>query len=199
MLRTIEADLRANVDRNRTSGIRYWARLLGKALVTPQVQVVILYRLGHALMGTPLRPLAYLLRALGQVWSGAEIHPAAQLGPGFVLVHSSGVTIGAHVRTGRDCRVAQGVSIGVARDAGRGLDDATKGASVLGEHVTIGPLSLVIGPVQVGDGAVIGGHTVVTRDVPPNCIVAGSPAKVLRRLLPFDEDPTRTITARDEE
>jgi serine acetyltransferase len=36
---------------------------------------------------------------------------------------------------------------------------------------------------------------VVTKDVPDNVIVAGAPAKVVRRLLPFEEDPTRSIPA----
>lgn len=192
MLRYIEADLRANVDRQRTAGLGFWVRVLGKALVMPQVHVVVLHRLAHALMGTPLRPLAYVLRAIGVVWSGAEIHPAAQLGPGFALVHSTGVTIGGGVRTGADCRVSQGVTLG-AGGAGRGPEAGADGEPVLGDHVTVGPLSLVFGPIHVGDGAVIGGHSVVTKDVPPDVVVAGSPARVLRHLLPFDQDPGRTV------
>ena len=53
---TIEADLRANVDHTRRTGLGFWAWVVGKALVTPQVQVVVLHRLASALAHTPLRP-----------------------------------------------------------------------------------------------------------------------------------------------
>lgn len=49
---------------------------------------------------------------------------------------------------------------------------------VIGNDVWIGMGSMLMGGVTVGDGAVIGAGSVVTKDVPPYAIVYGSPAKV---------------------
>ena len=43
---------------------------------------------------------------------------------------------------------------------------------------------LVLKGVTIGEGAIIGAGSVVTRDVPPFCLAAGSPARVLRCLNP---------------
>jgi UDP-2-acetamido-3-amino-2,3-dideoxy-glucuronate N-acetyltransferase len=53
-----------------------------------------------------------------------------------------------------------------------------KGASI-GSNCTI------LSNITIGEKAVIGAGSVVTRDVPPNTIVAGNPARVLRSLDPF--------------
>ncbi|RTY33712.1 acetyltransferase [Chlorobium phaeovibrioides] len=50
----------------------------------------------------------------------------------------------------------------------------------IGMNVWIGESVCVLPGVTVGDGAVIGAGAVVTRDVPPRCAVAGSPARVIR-------------------
>jgi serine O-acetyltransferase len=191
MLRTIEADLRANVDHTGRTGLGFWVWVLGKALAAPQVHVVVLFRFAHAVAQTPLRPLAFVIRSIGLVWSGAEIHPDAQLAPGLALAHSSGVVIGAHVKTGVDFRIYPGAVLG---EPGRGSADAA-GFPVFGDHVTIGAHAVVLGSIRVGDGSVIGANSVVIRDVPDNVVVAGSPAKIVRRLLPFEQDHTRSIPA----
>lgn len=191
MLRTIEADLRSNVDPTRRTGIGFWVWVFGKALFAPQVHVVVLFRFAHALAQTPLRPLAFVLRTIGLVWSGAEIHPDAQLAPGFALAHSSGVMIGKEVRAGIDFRIYPGAVLG---EPGRGSAQYAN-FPTFGDHVTIGAHAVVLGNVHVGDGSVVGANSVVIRDVPDNTVVAGSPAKIVRYLLPFEDDPTRSIPA----
>lgn len=183
MLSTIEADLRANVDATRRIGLRFWLWVLAKAAFAPQVHVVVLHRFASALRGTPLAPLAYLLRTVGLAWSGAEIHPDARLGPGFALVHSSGVVIGAGVRAGARCRVHQGVTLG---EPGLG-EPGRAGFPTLGDDVLLGAHAVVLGARRVGDGAVVGANSVVTADVPAHAIVAGSPARVVRMRHGADE------------
>lgn len=56
---------------------------------------------------------------------------------------------------------------------------AAKGFTTIGNDVLIYANSIIVAGVTVGHGAIIGGGSVVTRDVPPYAIVAGVPAKVI--------------------
>lgn len=50
---------------------------------------------------------------------------------------------------------------------------------VIGDRVWIGARALILKGVTIGDGAVVAAGAVVTRDVPPGAIVAGTPAKII--------------------
>ena len=56
----------------------------------------------------------------------------------------------------------------------------------IGKRVFIGTNSLVLKGVTIGDNSVIGAGSVVTKDVPENCIAAGNPCKVIRSLMPAE-------------
>jgi acetyltransferase-like isoleucine patch superfamily enzyme len=49
---------------------------------------------------------------------------------------------------------------------------------------SIGSNSTILSKVTIGENAIVGAGSVVTKDVPPNTIVAGNPARVLRRIRP---------------
>ena len=63
-----------------------------------------------------------------------------------------------------------------------------KGDTVIGNDVWIGQNAVILPGVRIGDGAIIGANSVVGADVAPYTIVAGNPAKALRRR--FDDDLT---------
>ncbi len=50
----------------------------------------------------------------------------------------------------------------------------------IGNDVWIGTRVMLVGNIHVGDGAIIGAGSVVTKDVPPYAVVAGNPARVIR-------------------
>jgi acetyltransferase-like isoleucine patch superfamily enzyme len=52
----------------------------------------------------------------------------------------------------------------------------------IGENVWIGARASIIGNVRIGDGAIVGAGTVVTKDVPAYSICAGNPMRVLREI-----------------
>ena len=57
--------------------------------------------------------------------------------------------------------------------------------NIIGNEVWIGYEAVILSGVTIGDGAIIGTHAVVTKDVPPYTIVGGVPAKPIRKR--FDD------------
>ena len=71
-------------------------------------------------------------------------------------------------------------------DAPAVLDMPFKGDTIIGNDVWIGQNAVILPGVNIGDGAIIGANSVVGSDIAPYTIVAGNPAKVIRKR--FDEE-----------
>jgi acetyltransferase-like isoleucine patch superfamily enzyme len=54
--------------------------------------------------------------------------------------------------------------------------------TVIKSGASVGSGSTILSNITIGENAIVGAGSVVTKDVPPNCIVAGNPAKVLRYI-----------------
>lgn len=67
----------------------------------------------------------------------------------------------------------------------------SKGGTKIGNDVWIGMDALILAGISVGDGAVIGAGSVVTKDVPPYAIVGGNPAKIIRYR--FDKETIEAL------
>ncbi len=131
----------------------------------PRFGAVIRYRAGSWCWHHGLRPVALFLEAWSIRACGAEVHPAARLGPGFSISHTTGIVIGHAVVAGENLVVFQGVTLG---------DTGTRpGQPRIGDNVRIGAGAKVLGPVEVGDGVWIGANAVVTRDVPAGAVATG--------------------------
>ncbi len=95
-----------------------------------------------------------------------------------------------HIRAGGNLRIGNRVLIAshaIITTQGHPLEPprwgVTKESPIsIGDDVWIGAGAVVLPGVRVGDGAVISAGAVVTRDVPDNSVVAGVPAKEIRRL-----------------
>jgi acetyltransferase-like isoleucine patch superfamily enzyme len=62
--------------------------------------------------------------------------------------------------------------------SGNELDEPVK----IGDDVWIGAQSIILAGSTIGSGSVIGAGSVVKGVIPPNCLAAGSPARIIRRL-----------------
>lgn len=148
-----------------------------------------------AIVRKPLGMLGTLLGIAAEVATNITLPPTAGIGPGLYIAHTGYVVLSSGVVIGANCTLTQGVTIG---HGGGGA--ARKGGSpVLGDRVYVGPGAIVIGPITIGDDALIGAGAVVTRAVPPRGVVAGNPARLLSRRGSFDlidypgmdDDPAR--------
>jgi serine O-acetyltransferase len=133
-----------------------------------------LYQRGVPVLPTVLRKAIYYLNS-SYIPYEAEIGEGTQLGYGGI-----GVVIHKATKMGRHCLVSQQVTIG-----GR---SGIEGAPVIGDYVRIGAGAKILGNIHIGDFAVIGANAVVLKDVPAATVVAGVPARVLRK----DPDPLTT-------
>lgn len=77
------------------------------------------------------------------------------------------------------------VRLGPEEQAGETFVDTAVNDTWIGHEAYVGVGSFVRRGVRIGDGAVVGARSVVTRDIPPYAVAVGSPAKVLK--LRFDE------------
>lgn len=59
---------------------------------------------------------------------------------------------------------------------------SSKGEVVIGDHVWIGDKVSILAGVHIGNNAIIGTNSVVTKDIPDNCVAAGIPAKVIKEM-----------------
>lgn len=144
-------------------------RAVVKVLFTDGTAAMIIYRLMQWSRRWRLVPLEMVCNKLNAVCCNCIIGRGAEFGPGFVLIHSSGVVINGCVRGGANVFVEHQVTIGAER----------RSTPVIGSDVFIGAGAKVIGAVNVGDGARIGANAVVVHDVPANSTVVGIPARVV--------------------
>ena len=89
---------------------------------------------------------------------------------------------GDHIEIGEDCRIGRNVTI---RDNNGGHYVSLQGYKtskpvIIGKHVWLCEGCTIMQGVKIGDGAIISAHAVVTSNVPPYCIVAGNPARVVQ-------------------
>ena len=87
-------------------------------------------------------------------------------------------------------------SIGEKTNIGAGTitcnyDGKNKHATSIGNNVKIGSDTMLVAPVTVGDNSVTGAGSVVTKDIPPNKLAVGAPARVIKS---FDTEEEKKET-----
>jgi len=144
-------------------------------LCYPGVLAMIHHRLAHQLYLLELPLLARIVSELAHSATGIDIHPGAQIGPGFFIDHGTGVVIGETAVIGARVRLYQAVTLGAKRfptDADGQLQKGLPRHPVVEDEVVIYAGATILGRITLGKGAVIGGNVWLTHDVPPGGRVA---------------------------
>jgi len=115
-----------------------------------------------------------LLYKLAQIITGIELPCEVPIGKGFVIEHSGGIVVSGFARFGDNCRIRNGVVIGLSR-----VSDPC--APQFGNNVDIGAGAKVLGNIRIGNNVLIGANAVVLTDVPDNSLAVGVPAVIKPR------------------
>ena len=104
---------------------------------------------------------------------------------GSTINATTTITIGDNTIIGSGCLITDTDSHPIVAELRNGLtwvDHVEKAPIVIGNSVFIGARCIILKGVTIGEGAVIGAGSVVTKDVPAHSVVAGNPAKIIRYL-----------------
>ena len=132
------------------------------------------YRVRPKLLRKLFSLIYWVLYKLIQILTGIELPCEVEIGRNFVIDHFGGIIISGYARFGDNCRIRNGVVVGLQR-----VDDPV--APVIGNNVDIGAGAKVLGRISIGNNVAIGANAVVVTDVPDDCVAVGVPASVRPR------------------
>jgi serine O-acetyltransferase len=158
-------------DLDRAVNGRWW-RWVG-VLLQPGTLSIVGYRFSRAAylaIGKPYRALHLLLRPIHLLVrpfaAGLEIHYAAEIGPGLLVLHPNlGIVVSGSAVAGADLTLTGGNCIG----NGKGL--------ILGDRVNLGANAVILGPGSVGSDVIVGAGSVLLGDAPAGANMVGAPVR----------------------
>lgn len=179
MFETLRRDIHAVFERDPA------ARSVFEIIVAyPGLHALWFHRLAHAMWIRDLRTIGRWTSHLGRFLTGIEIHPGAQIGPGFFVDHGMGTVIGETAEIGADVTLYHNVTLG-------GVSwKREKRHPTVEDHVVIGAGAQVLGPIRIGARSRIGANSVVVSDVPSDSVVVGVPGRVISRNGVKQPEPT---------
>lgn len=137
-------------------------------------RIYTMWRIERFFFDHHLKIITVLIRSIIRIVFSADIPYKTFIGEGTVFPHDAlGCVIHPSVVIGKNCKILHNTTFG-----GRG---GHHGVPVVGNNVLIGTGSILAGGIKVGDNAIIGAGSVVIHDVESNTVVAGNPARVIKK------------------
>lgn len=116
------------------------------------------------------------------IMMGASINIGAVIGEGTMI--DMNVVVGGRGTIGKNCHIGAGsVIAGV-------IEPPSAQPVVVEDDVVIGANAVILEGIRVGKGSVVAAGAIVIEDVPPNVVVAGTPARIIKQI----DEKTRSKT-----
>jgi acetyltransferase-like isoleucine patch superfamily enzyme len=139
------------------------------------------------------------IQALFSELTGRKVDDGFRLIPPFYTASGLEIRVGERVFINQNCTIYDLAEIRIGDDvmigpnvniisAGHPLEPSRRRTAVVGKPIVIernawiAAGATIIGGVTVGENAVVAAGSVVTKDVPPNTLVGGNPAKAIRSI-----------------
>lgn len=133
------------------------------------------YRAGRWLYVHHIPILPKLIKGITYLFFNSVVPYTAEIGKGSKFAYG-GIGSVVHSRA----KIGDRVIIGQNSTIGRSLDP--EDIPTIGNDVYISAGVRIVGKIHIGNNVIIGANAVVCKDVDDNCIVAGVPAKIIRRI-----------------
>ncbi|WP_210417737.1 acyltransferase [Bythopirellula goksoeyrii] len=147
------------------------------------------------------------LQGLGRIIIGSDVHlsgksnigfcnsvferPVLEIGNSTFLGHDCSIYVAQSVHIGRNCLIAGGVIIRdydghpldyLSRRNGMPILKSSIKTVSIGDDVWIGARAVILKGTSIGNRSIVAASSVVTKDVPPDSIVAGNPARIVKKM-----------------
>ena len=147
-------------------------------LTYPGVKAVFFHQIAHFFCLAKFDLIARIISQTSRFLTGIEIHPKAKIGKNLFIDHGMGVVIGETSEIGDNVTIYHMVTLGgISPSIDSNSQREVKRHPTLKDNTVVGSGAQILGPVTIGENAKIGANAVVTRDVEPNAIMVGIPAK----------------------
>lgn len=130
-------------------------------------QQLAVFRIAQAAHRRGLGPIAMLVCRMVRHLYGAEMHWAAGIEPGVILVHGNGLVISREARVDSGCVLSQNVTLGIST----GSEPGSSGAPHLLANVHVGPGAVLAGPITVGPDSKVAPNVTVLHSVAERSVV----------------------------
>lgn len=128
-------------------------------------------------LGTFFNYIYYFFEHIMLLIHQVQIPRQCKIGPGFYISHVGNIRVGAK-SIGENFDITHNVTIGHSFDP---IVNKSRPLPKIGDNVWVGTGSIIIGDITIGDRATISCGSVVSRNIPDDCLVGGNPGRVLLR------------------
>lgn len=143
--------------------------------------VMLIYRFGcwrYTIKNRWIRkPFSFLYKVLFvfiQIITGIELPCETKIGRRFKIEHFGDIIISGDAEFGDDVVIRNGVTVGLRHTQ-------VRGSPSIGNRVDIGAGAKLLGPIRIGDDVIIGANAVVIKDIPPQSVAVGVPARIISK------------------
>lgn len=136
--------------------------------------------------GDTINPISRNIKGCIFVNNDAKLYIGDDVGISSACIWcDKSITIGSHVKIGGDCLIldtdCHSLDYLARREIAKDKAATNTKPVVIGDDVLIGARSIILKGVHIGHRTVIGAGSVVTQDIPDDCIAVGNPCKIIRK------------------